>query len=774
MPARRIHISGVVQGVGFRPAVWRTARDLALGGWVRNSSSGVDIHLEGPEPALASFPDAFRSSLPPLAAIDSWEEAVVEAAGASEFVIVASESEPGASLPVSPDVATCDDCLRELRDPSDRRFRYPFLNCTNCGPRYTIVRDIPYDRPLTTMAGFPLCAACAAEYDDPGDRRFHAQPVACPDCGPRVWLERGSADGAAAAGAGETPSPVARGDEAIARVRADLASGAVVAIKGLGGYHLACDAASEDAVATLRQRKQRDARPFALMTADLDAVRRHVLVDDVARALLEHPARPIVLLPRRPGSPVAASVAPGRHRLGFMLPYTPLHHLLLAPGDDAPETLVMTSANLTDEPIVYRDEDARARLGPLADLLLLHDRPIHVRCDDSVATVAAGGPYLLRRSRGHAPLPIALPFAAPPLLATGGELKNVFCLTRDRHAYLGHHIGEMGHLETLRAFAAGVEHLGRLFRVEPALVVHDLHPDYQTTRWALEHASAANLPTLAVQHHHAHLASCLAEHGRPLDTRAIGVTFDGTGYGPDGVIWGGEFLVGGYAGYERALYLRPCPLPGGDAAARHPWRVALAWLRELDQPWSADLPPVRAADPEAREVLAAQLDQGINTPRTTSMGRLFDAAAALAGLTARVRYEAQAACELEAAADHADHGAYPFAIAGQEVDPRPALASLVADVRSGVPLPVIAARFHDGVTAMVLAACEHLRRETGLDTVALSGGVWQNVLLLERTVASLAGAGFTVLVHRRVPASDGGLALGQAAVAAARHATDRR
>ncbi len=551
----------------------------------------------------------------------------------------------------------------------------------------------------------------------------------------------------------------------------------MAAIKGLGGFHLACDAASARAVATLRRRKRREGKPFALMAADLQAIARYAELDPAERALLGSAARPVVLLRQRPDAPVAPGVAPGRDRLGFMLPYTPLHHLLLAPGETgagpAPTALVMTSANLSDEPIAHTNAEARTRLAPLADWLLLHDRPIHIRCDDSVATTFRGAPYLLRRSRGHAPLPLELPFTAPPLLATGGELKNTFCLTRDRRAFLGHHIGELAYHETLLAFEQGVEHLARLFRIEPTLVVHDLHPDYQATRWAEQYAAAAGLPTLAVQHHHAHLAACLADHGRALDTRAIGVCLDGTGHGPDGVIWGGEVLVGGYADCHRALHLRACPLPGGDAAARHPWRMALAWLREMDLPWRDDLAPVRAATAPEREILATQLARGINTPRTTSMGRLFDAAAALAGLSPSVRYEAQAACELEAAADRRQAGAYPFTIADHQIDPRPALAALVDDVRGGVPLGTVAARFHHGVAAMVGDACEHARQAHGLTTVALSGGVWQNLLLLELAVARLEAAGFTVLVHRRVPANDGGLALGQAAVAAARHQETR-
>lgn len=760
MIGRRLHITGVVQGVGFRPCVWQVARRLDLRGWVRNSSSGVDIHLEGDPAQVAAFVPALRAALPPLARIDALDEAPADPIDADGFRIAESAVEPRQSLPVSPDVATCADCLRELHDPADRRHAYPFLNCTNCGPRYTIVRDIPYDRPRTTMAGFALCPACAAEYHDPADRRFHAQPIACPACGPQLWFER---DGVR----------LAEREAALDAARRALADGEVVAVKGLGGFHLACDAASDGAVARLRARKRREGKPFAVMAGSLAAIDRLADASTAERALIESVARPIVLVRRRTGAPLAEAVAPGRDRVGVMLPYTPLHHLLLEPGADAPAVLVMTSANRSDEPIAHRNQDARRQLAHLADAFLMHDRPIHVRCDDSVATVWRGAPYLFRRSRGFAPLPVELPVATAPLLAAGGEMKNVFCLARDRRAYLSHHIGEMGYLESLAAFESGVDHLSRLFRVEPELLVHDLHPDYQTTRWARDRAAGTGVALLAVQHHHAHLAACLAEHGWAPDARAIGVVFDGTGYGPDGVIWGGEFLVGSQAACTRALHLRPVALPGGDAAIRHPWRQALAWLTELNEPWHADLAVVQAASEQERAVLAGQLAGRLNTPLTTSMGRLFDAAAALAGFAPTVRYEAQAACEFEASANLAEPGAYPLIVTDDGVDPRPALAALVADARAQTSPGAMSARFHRGVAAMVAHACTRLREATGLDRVALSGGVWQNMLLVDLAVAALEQAGFTVLVHQQVPANDGGLALGQAAVAAARRHLER-
>jgi hydrogenase maturation protein HypF len=755
LTGRRLHITGVVQGVGFRPHVFALASRGMLAGWVRNSSSGVDIVVEGPPDAVEAFVDDLRAGGPPLARIDAIAVEEQSPEGHSSFTILSSLEEPGAYLPVSPDMATCPDCLREMRDPADRRYRYPFINCTNCGPRFTIVRDIPYDRPKTTMSGFPMCPECAAEYANPLDRRFHAQPIACPACGPRIRLER---DGAA----------TVWDEAAMAETRARLAAGEIVAVKGLGGFHLACDASNERAVHTLRQRKHREGKPFALMANDVATVARHALVTPAARALLESPERPVLLLPRAQASFLAGDIAPARNRLGFMLPYTPLHHLLLEPADGYPEVLVMTSGNLSDEPIAYEEEDARRRLGGIADAYLLHDRPIHMRCDDGVAAEFRGKVTFGRRSRGVAPLPVRLPFSTTPLLAVGGELKNVFCLCRDDRAFLSHHIGDLETLETLRSFTSGIEHFERLFRIRPEAVVHDLHPDYQATRYALARAASEGIPAIAVQHHHAHAAACMADHGLPEDARVIGVCFDGTGYGSDGAIWGGEFLVAGYRDFERALHLSYVPLPGGDAAIRKPYRAALSWLRQAGVPWAEDLAPVQATQARELAVLDAQLAQGLNAPPTSSMGRLFDAVAAIAGFSPRISYEGQAACELEAAASPTEPGAYVFDIGESTIDAAPVLRAVVADIRRGVPVELIAARFHNGVAATVVAACQRLREATGLNQIALSGGVWQNLLLLERTVQGLEGAGFRVLVHHQVPANDGGLSLGQAAVAAAR------
>jgi hydrogenase maturation protein HypF len=762
LEGRRIHVTGIVQGVGFRPFVYGLARRFALQGWVRNTSSGVDIEVDGPPAALDAFTLALRDELPPLARIDRLDSTARSPNGFTDFLIHASQVEAGAFQPISPDMSICPDCLRELFSPNDRRYRYPFINCTNCGPRFTIIRDIPYDRPLTTMAGFPLCPDCAAEYHDPLDRRFHAQPVACPVCGPRIWLE----------GAG---LPELSGEEALQATRDLLRRGRILAIKGLGGFHLACDAADPAAVDTLRQRKLRVDKPFAVMMPDLATVERHCHVSEDEAALLQSRARPIVILQRRVGSPLAAGLAPGQDNLGVMLPYTPLHYLLLEPGPGFPEALVMTSGNLSEEPIAYTNDGARERLAGLADAFLLHDRPIHTRCDDSVLRVVAPPgqtPQLMpiRRSRGYAPFPVRLPRAGAPLLATGAELKNTFCVTRDDYAFLSHHIGDLENYETLVAFEEGVAHLERLFRVRPEIVAYDLHPDYMATRYALERAAREGLAAVGVQHHHAHIAACLAEHAHPGDRPVIGVAFDGTGYGSDGAIWGGEFLIADYATAERAAHLRYTPLPGGDRAVREPWRMALAALTAAGLPWEESLPPVRYAHSLGENrlpALAHQLTTGLNAPPTSSLGRLFDAAAALMGVSQAVNYEAQAAVEMEALADPAETGAYPLTMTGDQIDPAPLLAALLADHRAGVARPQMAARFHNGIAGMVIDVCRRLRDETGLTEVALSGGVWQNRTLLQRVLVLAEQSGFVVYSHQVVPANDGGLALGQAVIAQA-------
>ena len=768
-----VRVEGVVQGVGFRPFVYTLATGLGLTGLVGNDLGGVFVEVEGPLAAVSEFLLLLERDAPPLARIERVTTRAITPRRSASFAIAASEAAeppgPGEAAGrrrtlVSADTATCADCLRELIDPADRRFGYPFINCTNCGPRFTIVRDVPYDRALTTMAAFAMCEQCAAEYHDPADRRFHAQPTCCPACGPRLAL----LDRAGNALDGE---PLARAAEL-------LRQGRVLAVKGLGGYHLAADAACEEAVALLRARKHREDKPFAVMAADLTAARRLAEVDTVAAGLLTSPARPIVLLPRRAEADLAAATAPGNRQLGIMLPYTPLHHLLLAAvaedrqagqareaGEAGSRPMVLTSGNVSDEPIVYRDEEALARLGGIADAFLTHDRAIHVRTDDSVARAFRGRPMLLRRSRGHVPEPVVVASGFPRhVLACGAELKNTFCLARDRYVFVSHHIGDLENAETLRSFTEGIEHFRRLFDVDPQVVAHDLHPEYLSTKYAVELAETSPVRLEGVQHHHAHIASCLADNGAAGPV--IGVAFDGTGFGTDDTIWGGEFLAADLTGFERGGHLAPVPMPGGAAAIRQPWRMAAAYLG----PSAEHLDVVRRNQVSWPAILA-MARRGVNSPPTSSAGRLFDAAAAVLGVRDAINYEGQAAVELEQLADPAETGAYPAALeAGHPFQARGSdlLHGVIDDLTSGVPAPVIAARFHHGVAALIEAGCLAMRDRYGLDAVALSGGVFQNLLLLHATVSRLEARGFRVLVHSRVPCNDGGISLGQAVVAAAR------
>lgn len=761
----QIHITGVVQGVGFRPFVYTLARRHGLTGWVRNTSEGVFIRADGSAEALRAFVSALQTEAPPLAHIDTLTAAACPPEAFDSFEIRESQAKDGAFQPISPDIALCPDCLRELRDPADRRYRYPFINCTNCGPRFTLIKDIPYDRPLTTMAAFPLCADCANDYHDPADRRFHAQPVACSDCGPHIWLESWHDDAAPAVfGAARQGDNGRQGDNAL-RATADLLrAGKIVAIKGVGGFHLACDATNPAAVAELRRRKHRVAKPFALMMPDLETIRRWCCVSEDEAKLLTSPASPIVLLRRADitdAGGIAPDIAPGQSALGVMLPYTPLHVLLF---DEGLPPLVMTSGNHSEEPIVIANDDARARLSPLADAALMHDRDIHVRADDSVMRVFAGRELPVRRSRGYAPFPVRLPFNLPPLLAVGGEMKNTFCVTRDGYAFMSQHIGSMDNHETLVAFEESAAHFERLFRIAPACLVHDLHPDYLATRYALRRAAAENLPALAVQHHHAHIAAVLAEHGHDGDQPVIGVCFDGSGCGTDGTIWGGEFLIADYAGFERAAHLRPIRLPGGDAATRKPVRIALAYALAAGVD-PEGLPFMAALSPAEARTIGIQMERGVNAPYTSSMGRLFDAVSALAGVCQTATYEGQAAIELEALIAPDEGDAYRFGL-GERIDPAPVIQAAAADVKRGVPAGVIAARFHNGAALMMRDLCLRLADQYGLREVALSGGVFQNVSLLERALPLLRDAGLTVYTHQIVPPNDGGLALGQAVIAA--------
>jgi len=756
----RARVTGIVQGVGFRPYVYRLARELALDGYVLNDERGVVVEAEGDFPSVEAFLVRLPAEAPPLASVEGvdCEERPPEAGQGFEIVESTRGGEPLAL--VSPDTATCQACLDELFDPADRRFRYPFINCTDCGPRFTIVRDVPYDRPLTTMAGFEMCAACRAEYEDPLDRRFHAEPNACPVCGPSVALVDALGDVAPR----DAGSALSHAGEA-------LLGGAILAIKGIGGYHLACRADDEAAVARLRARKHREDRPFALMAGDVESARALVALSEAEERLLIGRERPIVLAPRRADAPVAASVAPRSPDLGVMLPYSPLHHVLLA---DVGIALVMTSGNLSDEPIAYRDDDARERLARIADLVLLGDRPIHTRTDDSVVRAVPGrAPLVIRRSRGYVPASVDLPLASPrPLAAYGAQLKSTFCVAKGRRAWVSHHIGDLENWETLRSFREGIEHFERLFAVEPEVVAHDLHPDYLSTKEALERERVEHV---GVQHHHAHLAACLAEHGERGP--ALGAIYDGTGYGTDATVWGGELLAGDLEGFERAGWLWPVRMPGGERAVREPWRMACAWLQEaLGEEPALPATLARDVDPAMWQTMAA-LARSDLAPVTTSMGRLFDAVAALCGLRARVSYEGQAAVELEAACDEGERGAYALPIVEAQdaateapplvLDARTTIGEVLADLAAGAPVATVAARFHNGLAEATALACQTLAGRRGLDVVALSGGVFQNKRLLVACARGLEAVGLRVLVPERLPPNDGGIAYGQAAVAAA-------
>jgi hydrogenase maturation protein HypF len=831
---KAISVRGVVQGVGFRPFVYRLAHDHGLAGWVLNHSGGVEIEVEGPEDALAAFVRDLEAKTPPLARIERVEVAVVPPVGDTSFEIRHSVTEEGRYQPISPDIATCPDCLRELLDPVDRRYRYPFTNCTNCGPRFTIIADIPYDRPLTTMREFVMCPDCQAEYDDPLDRRFHAQPNACPVCGPHVWLT----DVAGRPLVGDENH--ADNDGVLARARDILLSGQILAIKGLGGFHLACDATDEAAVRALRERKGRPAKPLAVMMATLEEIKQHCRVSREEERLLTSPQCPIVLLPWKPGSSVFRLVAPGNNYLGVMLPYTPLHHVLLR---EVGRPLVMTSGNLSEEPIARDNDEALRRLAHLADYFLLHNRDIYARYDDSVWFVPRTSrftfhvsrsdlehgtlkpetaeaetreleialPQPIRRSRGYAPFPVKLPFGVRQILACGAELKNTFCVTRDEYAFLSQHIGDMENLETLEHFETTVELYKRLFRIEPEIIAYDMHPEYLATKYARAQDlnSKLQIPNsksqisnskslLAVQHHYAHIASCLADNGwLPDSGPVIGVAWDGTGYGTNGRIWGGEFLVADYRGFRRMAHLEYLPMPGGEAAIRNPYRLAIGYLYALTGQLSW-FPFDAGVGKEELRIIQQQIDSRINCPQTSAGGRLFDAVSALLGVRERVSYEAQAAIELEMAAQNTSSKlqisnlkspvsslqslisahSYPFDI--EEVESvadgvgagkvrlirlRRLFDALLADRRGGMDVGEMAYRFHVTVAEMMGSTCEQIAQETGLGTVALSGGCFQNRLLLELVVPRLEQVGLGVLVHRQVPCNDGGISLGQAAIA---------
>jgi hydrogenase maturation protein HypF len=747
--ARRVRVTGVVQGVGFRPFVHRLAGELGLCGNVGNDSAGVLVEVEGRPAVLDEFVARLASDAPPLAIVETVTPSPIEVSGRDGFVIVESAVQPGSVTLVSPDVAVCDDCLAEMGDPADRRYGHPFITCTNCGPRFTIIRGLPYDRANTTMAEFEMCAPCRAEYDDPTNRRHHAQPIGCHDCGPRLALDVGGQRIVAA--------------EAIDTTRSLLAAGRIMAIKGIGGFHVACDATSQHPVTELRRRKGRADKPLAIMVADLDAARELATISAAEARLLLSPARPIVLLRRRPDTTLAEAVAPGNPLIGIMLPYAPVQHLLFATGTLGP--LVMSSGNRSTEPITYRDVDVDAALGHIVDGVLGHDRPIHVPCDDSVVRIVDGRLMPIRRSRGYAPLPVRFPAGLPDVLAVGAELKNTFCIASRGYAWVSQHIGDMENIETLQAFERSVDQALRLLEVTPAIVAADAHPGYQSSKWA--HARYGTAVT-ELQHHHAHVAGVMAEHHLDPHTEVIGVAFDGTGYGSDGAIWGGEILVANAFGFQRAAHLGYVPLPGGDGAVKHPCRTAVAHLWAAGVALHDDLPAVAELSMIERNLLLRQFEIGVGCVPTSSMGRLFDAVGSLLGLRHHISYEAQAAIELEIAAEpYVDNGAhYEFGWAGDIIDCAPVITAIVDDIRSGIATGAIAAGFHHTVASMIATAARQCRDSSNI--VALTGGVFQNALLVALARTALEREGFEVLTHRFVPPNDGGLALGQAFIAANR------
>jgi hydrogenase maturation protein HypF len=748
---RRLRVTGTVQGVGFRPFVYRVATGLGLTGEVSNGTAGVTIDAEGTTEALDALLDALRHEPPPLARVTDIDVGRVALHGYPGFRIVPSDDDGTVEVPVSVDVGPCGACLAELSDPADRRFGHPFINCTDCGPRYTITRRVPYDRPVTTMAGFPMCEACRSEYDDPADRRFHAQPVCCPACGPQLAL------------LDPAGGPVATRDEALAGAVRRLREGAILAVKGVGGFHLAVDAGDEGAVARLRRRKSRDDKPFAVLVADVEEAAALVALDEVTAGVLVSPRRPIVLAARRPDAPIAGGIAPGLPELGVMLPPSPLHHLLVTRFG---RPLVLTSGNLSDEPIAYTDDDAIARLGPMVDAVLTHDRPIHIRCDDAVVRAGvAGGPQPVRRSRGFAPEPLPLPRPARrTVLAVGAELKSTVAVASGSSVVVSHHLGDLEHAATHQAFRQAVEHLLHLRDVDPEVVAHDLHPEYLSTKFALD----LDVPLLGVQHHHAHIASCLAEHGE--EGRVVGIAYDGLGWGTDGTAWGGEFLVCDLDGFERAGHLRPVPLPGGAAAIREPWRMAVSWAAAaLDD----DALPGVLAPLDARWAEVVALAASPRVLATTSAGRLFDAVAALLGVRSVTTYEGQAAIELEALARQVAPSAAacpPVEVRVEDgravLDPAPLVRAVVDAVARGEEPARTAAGFHRGLATGTIEIATAIAADRGLDTVALSGGVFQNARLTELVAGGLEDAGLRVLTHRLVPPNDGGISFGQAAIAA--------
>ncbi len=750
-----VHISvrGVVQGVGFRPFIYQLATRHNLRGWVRNTSEDVRIEVEGEARDIERFMVRLREQSPPLSHIENIAVEAGTPENHEKFEIRHSVAEEGKYQLISPDIATCPDCLREIFDPADRRYRYPFTNCTNCGPRFTIIDDIPYDRPNTTMNIFRMCPECQREYDDPLDRRFHAQPNACPACGPQLKLTDAEGNQVTC-------------DDIIGKTCELLKEGKIVAVKGLGGFLLACDATSQTAVNRLRQRKNRPAKPLAIMVTSLDEVRRHCEVNNKEEKLLISPGSPIVLMKWKAESAVTRVVAPGLNYLGVMLPYTPLHHLLLR---ETGLPLVMTSGNISEEPIAKDNDEALRRLSGIADYFLMHNRDIYARYDDSVMIVERNAPTSVRRARGYAPYPIHLPYQSRQILGCGAEEKNTFCLTRDNFAFVSQHIGDMENLETLEHFVNTIALYQRLFRIEPEIIAHDMHPEYLPTKYAKELADRDKIKLVPVQHHHAHIASCMADNG--LKGPVIGVSFDGTGYGTDGHIWGGEFMVADYRQFNRMAFLEYLPLPGGALAIKKPYRTAIGYLLSLGIDLDRQLPFLKNIDPAEIDIIQTQIENSINAPLTSSVGRLFDAVSALIGVRGVIEYEAQAAIDLETLADKAvnESARYPFSVTKHDeintIKIHDLLAAIVNDLHNHTPRARIAARFHNTVAQMILEVCQKISPKAGITGVALSGGVFQNRLLLRKAVSLLESAGLEVYTHRQVPCNDGGISLGQVVIA---------
>ncbi len=754
LKARKIYIEGIVQGVGFRPFIFKLANEFNLKGYIYNDTNGVYIEVEGEDEDIDKFIKAIPEKAPPLSLIEkiTWEHTEVK--GYKEFFIEKSKGGEEKFVLISPDVSTCDDCLRELFDPRDRRFKYPFINCTNCGPRFTIIIDVPYDRAKTTMSVFKMCDECESEYHDPSNRRFHAQPNACPICGPSIKLF-------------DNNLKEIKCDDVIKETAKILRDGYIVAIKGLGGYHLACDALNEKAVEELRRRKMRIEKPFAIMLPGIEWLDKICVYSDDELKLLTSIQRPIVLIKKKENSPIAEQVAPRNSYLGVMLPYTPLHHLLLR---EVNIPLVMTSGNLTEEPIAYKDDDAFERLKNIADYFLIHNREIHIRCDDSVSAVIAGKPTVIRRSRGYVPYPIRIPFEAKRhVLAVGGHLKNTFCFLKGRYAFLSHHIGDLENWATLESFIEGIEHFKKLFDLKPEVLAYDLHPEYLSTKYALELDIPNKVP---VQHHHAHIVSCMAENN--LTGPVIGVAFDGTGYGTDGKIWGGEFIVANFLSFERFAHFEYVPLPGGELAIKEPWRMAVSYLYHVykDDLLNIEIPFLKNLfDEQANRVkiLLQMLEKGINSPMTSAVGRIFDAVSAMCEVRLKVNYEAQAAMEFQMLADESEENSYSFELLDDSKPWRISLKSgikeIVSDILDNISIQKISGKFHNTISNVICYVADRMRRETGINKVVLSGGVFQNALLTEKTVLKLVKLNFEVYLHSKVPPNDGGLSLGQAVVA---------